>query len=71
VKARKPLGLADLRQAFDELAYGSERTLNLRAHLPTRAQAVQRCEAWLRERQASGAREVLVVTGRGERAWTA
>ena len=64
---RKSLGLSDLRQAFDELTYGPERTLNLRAHLPTRAQAVGRCEAWLRERQAAGAREVLVVTGRGER----
>ncbi len=62
-----PVGLDGLRQAFDALAFGPERTLNLRAHLPTRAQAVARCEAWLRERQAAGAREVLVVTGRGER----
>jgi hypothetical protein len=67
VPPRKSLGLSDLRQAFDELTYGPERTLNLRAHLPTRAQAVARCEAWLRERQATGVREVLVVTGRGER----
>jgi hypothetical protein len=28
---------------------------------------VQRAEAWLRERQAAGATEVLVVTGRGQR----
>jgi hypothetical protein len=65
-RARR-VGLAGLRQAFDELAFGAERTLNLRAHLPTRAQAVTRCEGWLRERQAAGVREVLVVTGRGER----
>ncbi len=61
------VGLDGLREAFDTLAFGPDRTLNLRAHLPTRAQAVARCEAWLRERQAAGAREVLVVTGRGER----
>jgi hypothetical protein len=60
-----PKGLAGLRQAFDQMAFGAERTLNLRAHLPTRAEAVARCEAWLRERQAAGVREVLVVTGRG------
>jgi hypothetical protein len=67
VPPRKARSLSDLRQAFDELTYGAEATLNLRAHLPTRAQAVARCEAWLRERQAAGARDVLVVTGRGER----
>ncbi len=66
-RAVRPVGPDGLRQAFDELTYGPERTLNLRAHLPTRAEAVTRCEAWLRERQAAGAREVLVVTGRGER----
>ena len=60
-------GLASLAQAFDELAFGPARTLNLRAHLPTRSQAVTRCESWLREQQAAGAREVLVITGRGER----
>jgi hypothetical protein len=67
VPPRKARSLSDLRQAFDELTYGADATLNLRAHLPTRAQAVARCEAWLRERQAAGARDVLVVTGRGER----
>ncbi len=63
---RKP-GLASLAQAFDELAFGPTRTLNLRSHLPTRSQAVTRCESWLREQQAAGTREVLVITGRGER----
>ena len=54
-----------IEQAFDEVRYGAERTLNLRAHLPTRGEAVARAEAWLRERQVTGAREVLVITGRG------
>jgi hypothetical protein len=67
VSRRRAVGLDGLRQAFDEVTFGPERTLNLRAHLPTRAQAVQRGEAWLRERQAAGVREVLVVTGRGQR----
>ena len=69
VSRRKPAlqGLASLSQAFDELTFGPTRTLNLRAHLPTRAQAVTRCESWLREQQAAGTREVLVITGRGER----
>ena len=54
-----------IERAFDEITYGPERTLNLRAHLPTRAEAVARAEAWLRERQTARAGEVLVVTGRG------
>jgi hypothetical protein len=62
VAARRPI-----QQLFDEVAFGPERTLNLRAHLPTRGEAVARAEAWLRERQmtAGRAREVLVITGRG------
>ena len=60
MKGRRPI-----EQAFDEVRYGPERTLNLRAHLPTRGEAVARAEAWLRERQMSGAGEVLVITGRG------
>ena len=54
-----------IEQAFDEVRYGPERTLNLRAHLPTRGEAVARTEAWLRERQMGGVGEVLVITGRG------
>ena len=54
-----------IEQAFDEVAFGAERTLNLRAHLPTRSEAVTRAEAWLRERQMARAGEVLVITGRG------
>ncbi len=60
-------GLSSLAQAFDELSFGPSRILNLRSHLPTRAQAGARCESWLREQQAAGTREVLVITGRGER----
>jgi hypothetical protein len=47
------------------VTFGPERTLNLRAHLPTRAEALARCEAWLREKQIAGPDEVLVITGRG------
>lgn len=51
--------------AFDELRFGPQRTLNLREHLPTSAEAVRRADAWLREQQVRGSKEVLVVTGRG------
>jgi hypothetical protein len=40
--------------------------LNLRASFPTGADAAYRADSWLRERQASGAREVLIITGRGQ-----
>lgn len=56
---------ARLQQAFDELHFGPSHTLNLREQLPTAEQAVQRAEAWLRERQMARAGEVLVITGRG------
>lgn len=56
---------SSLRQAFDELRFGSERTLNLRESLPTAADATARADAWLRQHQAKGSREVLVITGRG------
>ena len=56
---------AGLHQAFDSVRFGPERTLNLRASLPTADAAVSRAESWLRERQALGAGEVLVITGRG------
>jgi hypothetical protein len=54
-----------LHHAFDFARFGPARTLNLRATLPTEAEAVARAEAWLREKQASRAGEVLVITGRG------
>jgi hypothetical protein len=58
-----------LQQALDELRFGRTGTLNLRASLPTAADAVKRTEAWLRMKQAEGAREVLVVTGRGNQSF--
>jgi hypothetical protein len=58
-------GLRALHQAFDEARFGPARTLNLRNTLPTAREAVARVEAWLRERQASRAGELLVITGRG------
>ena len=53
------------RQAFDEARFGSARTLNLRASLPTVREATTRAESWLRQRQVENAGEVLVITGRG------
>lgn len=57
--------LVALRQALDEARFGSERTLNLRAALPSADEATRRAEAWLRQQQAARAGEVLVITGRG------
>lgn len=54
-----------IERAFDTLRFGPAKTLNLRDGLPTVAQAETRVEAWLREQQASGGGEVLVITGRG------
>jgi hypothetical protein len=62
---RKIRGLSGLQQAFDEVRFGGERTLNLRASLPTGAEAARRLESWLREQQVRKADELLVVTGRG------
>lgn len=61
----KPVGLKGLRQAFDEVRFGAQKTLNLREALPTAAAATARTEAWLRQQQVDRAGEVLVVTGRG------
>lgn len=51
--------------ALDELRFGAQRTLNLRDALPTAAEAVRRAEVWLRELQVKGAKEALIITGRG------
>jgi len=59
------ISLDPIWKAFDEAAFGQKNTLNLRESLPTVADARFRVEAWLRERQVGGAREVLVITGRG------
>jgi hypothetical protein len=54
-----------LDRAFDELRFGAQRTLNLRALQPTARQASELAERWLREQQVLGAVEALVITGRG------
>ena len=51
--------------ALDELRFGRANTLDLRASLPTGAEAVHRAELFLRERQMASVPEVLVITGRG------
>jgi hypothetical protein len=58
-------GLKGLRQAFDEIRFGAQRTLNLRESLPTPQVAVTRTETWLRQQQIDRADEVLIITGRG------
>jgi hypothetical protein len=58
-------GGGGVAQAFDEARFGPDRVLNLRASLPTGAEATRRAESWLRERQAAAAGDVLVITGRG------
>jgi hypothetical protein len=57
--------LVELKHAYDEARFGTDRTLNLRALLPTAAEAARRTNLWLRERQASGITEVLIISGRG------
>jgi hypothetical protein len=54
-----------LQHALDEARFGSARTLNLRAAMPTVLEATRRASAWLRERQMAKVGEVLVITGRG------
>ena len=57
--------LTSLWRALDEAAFGPERTLNLRESLPSAADARSRAEVWIRSRQMTRAKEVLVITGRG------
>jgi hypothetical protein len=59
-------GSRGLKSAFDAVRFAPDCTLNLRASFPTGSDAAYRAESWLRERQASGAREVLIITGRGQ-----
>jgi hypothetical protein len=58
--------LVAIRQALDEARFGSARTLNLRATLPSVREATARAESWLRQRQIDDAGEVLIITGRGK-----
>jgi hypothetical protein len=62
---RRGVPLDKLRQALDEARFGAERTLNLRASLPTADEAARRAEAWLRQQQIARIGDVLVITGRG------
>ena len=64
-ESRRVGDLSGLREAFDEVRFGADRTLNLRASLPTGAEAARRLEAWLRQHQAQRSDELLVITGRG------
>jgi hypothetical protein len=64
-ESRRVRGLAGLQQAFDEVRFGAARTLNLRESLPTGLEAERRVDAWLRQHQALGSEELLVITGRG------
>lgn len=57
--------LHNLWKAFDEAQFSASDTLNLRESLPTVADARYRAEQWLRERQVSRAKQVLIITGRG------
>ncbi|MGK2934390.1 MAG: hypothetical protein ACSLFE_04000 [Gemmatimonadaceae bacterium] len=52
-------------RALDEASFGPSRILNLRASLPTAAEATARAESWLREKQMSQEGDVLLITGRG------
>lgn len=54
-----------LASAFDAVRFTPDRILNLRASLPTAADAAYRAESWLRERQAADAGDVLIITGQG------
>lgn len=57
--------LNSVRNALDEARFGNERTLNLRATLPTPQDAVARADQWLRLQQSRKGGEVLIITGRG------
>jgi hypothetical protein len=62
---RKLRGFTGLQQAFDEVRFGPDRTLNLRASLPTAAEAAKRIDSWLRQHQVQQSGELLLITGRG------
>jgi hypothetical protein len=63
---RRTVPITKLWQAFDEARFGSERTLNLRASLPTPDEATRRTDAWLRQQQIAQSGDVLIITGRGK-----
>jgi hypothetical protein len=63
---RRTVPLTKLWQALDEARFGAERTLNLRASLPTPDDATRRADAWLRQQQIAQLGDVLIITGRGK-----
>jgi hypothetical protein len=63
---RRGVPLTKLWQAFDEARFGSDRTLNLRASLPTADEAARRADSWLRQQQIAQSGDVLIITGRGK-----
>jgi Smr domain len=63
---RRGVPLTKLWQAFDEARFGAERTLNLRASLPTADEATRRTDVWLRQQQIAQIGDVLIITGRGK-----
>lgn len=65
-RAPEGRGARGVLRALDEASFGPARTLNLRASLPSAADAVARTESWLRERQMAQGGDVLVITGRGK-----
>jgi hypothetical protein len=64
-RAGKRTTLAGLSDAFDEVRFGPMRTLDLHRGHPSADDARARVEAWLRQHQAQGTNEVLIITGRG------
>ena len=64
---RRGVPLTNLWQAFDEARFGADRTLNLRASLPTADEAARRADSWLRQQQiGQTGDDVLIITGRGK-----
>jgi hypothetical protein len=54
-----------LERALDNVRFGERNILNLRESLPSAADASQRAEQWLRQKQVEAVGEVLIITGRG------
>jgi hypothetical protein len=62
---KRPKRRDGLARALDTIQFGERNILNLRESLPSAADAAQRAEKWLRQKQVEAVAEVLIVTGRG------
>ena len=62
---KRPKRRDGLAPALDTIQFGERNILNLRESLPSAADAAQRAEKWLRQKQVEAVAEVLIVTGRG------